>query len=137
MTERTERFLRIFLVVALTVVGITIAILPHWLRSGRNTAPVVLEASGWSYAADIPPDSIFILHRLHKVIDPELGIDLVRIGLVETLQVDTTGAVRIVLGLTSPLCPYIQQLARATLDTIINTPGVRRATVKIDPGLVR
>ncbi|MEO0050906.1 MAG: iron-sulfur cluster assembly protein, partial [candidate division WOR-3 bacterium] len=77
------------------------------------------------------------LFRLTTVIDPDLNLSIVELGLVETLAVDTSAQVRVVLGLTTPYCPYTKELAQAVLDTVVNTPGVKRAQVKIDPHLTR
>ncbi|MEO0070043.1 MAG: iron-sulfur cluster assembly protein, partial [candidate division WOR-3 bacterium] len=81
------------------------------------------------------PESIHIIDRLRKVIDPELGADIISLALLETLAIDSPGVVRVVLGATTPFCPYLQQIAQITLDTILNTPGIVRATVKLDPNL--
>lgn len=135
MGNNTPNLIRLILIVILVCTGIAITLLPHWLRSTRNVPPVTLEAPGWTYSNSLPPDSLLLIHRLHRLIDPELGIDLIHMGLLETLKIDTTGAVRVVFRLTSPFCPYINQLARAALDTLVATPGVRRATVRFDPQL--
>ncbi len=45
-----------------------------------------------------------ILHALREVIDPELGVDVVGLGLVETLEV-AAGQVRVGLIMTTPACP--------------------------------
>ncbi|NPV13844.1 DUF59 domain-containing protein [candidate division WOR-3 bacterium] len=135
MTDRNALLVRTILIIILLIAGIAITLLPHWLRSAKNVQPVTLEAKGWSYTGAASPDSLLIIHRLHRVIDPELGTDLINIGLLETLKIDTAGNVRVVFNLTTPFCPYIKQLAKSTLDTLVATPGVRRVTVKFDPGI--
>lgn len=129
--------LRIVLIALLVVAGVVVTILPHWLKSGRHhLKPVTLKGEGRAYSDLFLPESIHIADRLRGVIDPELEVDIISLGLLETLAIDSPGVVRVVLGVTTPLCPYIQHIAQTTLDTIINTPGVVRATVKLDPNLI-
>ncbi|MCR4423593.1 MAG: iron-sulfur cluster assembly protein [candidate division WOR-3 bacterium] len=135
--DKNVPLIRTLLILILLSAGIAITLLPHWLRSAKNVQPITLEAQGWSYTGAGAPDSLLIIHRLHRVIDPELGTDLINIGLLETLRIDTAGNVRVVFNLTTPFCPYIKQLAKSTLDTLIATPGVRRVTVKFDPNIRR
>ena len=44
-----------------------------------------------------------VIHRLQKVIDPETGVDVVRMRLIEDLTVDETGTVRYRFRPSSPL----------------------------------
>lgn len=45
-----------------------------------------------------------IRDMLHEVIDPELGIDIVELGLLRGVEVDG-GLARIVFTVTTPACP--------------------------------
>lgn len=137
MLGKRHLLLRTIFIILLVIAGAVITLLPHWLRSAKNVQPITLEARGSSYTGAAPPDSFFLIHRLHRVIDPELATDLVDLGLLETLKIDTAGNVRVVFKLTIPFCPYINQLAKATLDTLVATPGLNRITVKFDPGIKR
>lgn len=68
--------------------------------------------------------------RLLEVYDPELGIDLVNLGLVYGLQVEE-GALQVVMTLTTPGCPMggsIPDQVRFSLGTI---PGVRQVDVEL------
>ncbi|MHB1501964.1 MAG: metal-sulfur cluster assembly factor [Candidatus Dormibacteria bacterium] len=67
--------------------------------------------------------------RLREVYDPELGIDLVNLGLVYALRSDG-GAMTVAMTLTTPGCPMggsIPDQVRFSLETI---PGVKE--VKVD-----
>lgn len=46
-----------------------------------------------------------VLQRLREVIDPETGVDVVRMRLIENLAVDDQGVVRYAFRPSSPLCP--------------------------------
>lgn len=137
MQWKEHLLLRTIFIMLLVLAGAAITLLPHWLRSEKNIQPITLEARGWSYTGAALPDSFFLIHRLRRIIDPELGTDLVDLGLLETLKTDTAGNLRVVFKLTTPFCPYINQLAKATLDTLVATPGLNRITVKFDPGIKR
>ena len=52
-----------------------------------------------------------ILNRLSTVIDPETGVDVVRMRLIEELKVDEQGVVRYTFHPSSPLCPLAVPLA--------------------------
>ncbi|MGQ9707982.1 MAG: metal-sulfur cluster assembly factor [bacterium] len=138
MSEKKSGPQRTMLLIILVVAGVALSILPHWLRSGkRSLQPLVLEATGRHYPDSTPVDSLGILFRLATVTDPDLNLNIIEVGLLETLAIDTSAHVRVILGLTTPYCPYIQELAQTVLDTLISTPGVKKATVKLDPNLIR
>ena len=68
--------------------------------------------------------------RLLEVYDPELGIDLVNLGLVYGLEVHD-GALLVAMTLTTPGCPMggsIPDQVRFHLETI---PGVREVAVEL------
>lgn len=46
-----------------------------------------------------------ILDALHDVVDPELGIDVVDLGLVYGIDIDELGRAIITMTLTTPACP--------------------------------
>ena len=47
---------------------------------------------------------------LHEVIDPELGLDVVDLGLVYDITIDTGGWLRVTMTLTTPGCPVSESL---------------------------
>lgn len=138
MPEKESRLLRTIFLIILIIAGAALTILPHWLRTGRRSfEPIVLEAPGRFFPSPELPDSDDIFFRLTTVSDPELNLSIVELGLVETLAIDTSAQVRVVLGLTTPYCPYTKEIAQTVLDTIVNTPGVKKGLVRIDPKLIR
>jgi len=66
--------------------------------------------------------------RLLQVEDPELGVDIVNLGLVRdvTLQ-DAT--VRVLMTLTSIGCPIADDLEREIREQLRQVPGVKDVTV--------
>lgn len=67
---------------------------------------------------------------LERVIDPELGIDIVDLGLVYGVEVED-GAVHIDLGVTTPACPFSRQLAEDAAAAVLAVPGVDTADVTL------
>ncbi len=72
-----------------------------------------------------------VVCALRDVLDPEIGINVVDLGLVYGIAVD--GAeVRVRLGMTAPTCPLAEHLAVGAERTIAERiPGVR-VTVDIE-----
>jgi len=72
-----------------------------------------------------------ILRALRVVIDPELGVDVVSLGLVYAAERDGERA-RVVMTMTSPACPLgevIAEDARSAVETMV--AGVRHAEVEL------
>jgi metal-sulfur cluster biosynthetic enzyme len=72
-----------------------------------------------------------ILKRLSSVIDPETGVDVVRMRLVEALDVDDAGRVSYTFRPSSPFCPLAVSLAIAVKTALAGVPGVTQQTVQV------
>ena len=73
-----------------------------------------------SSATITPEDDV--LEALKDVVDPELGINVVDLGLVYGVQVDDGNVATIDLTLTSAACPLtdvIEDQTRAALDGLV------------------
>jgi metal-sulfur cluster biosynthetic enzyme len=67
-------------------------------------------------------DESEILEAMRDVVDPELGINVVDLGLVYGVTVDTTNRAIIDMTLTSAACPLtdvIEDQMRASLDGVV------------------
>lgn len=72
-----------------------------------------------------------IREALRDVLDPELGVNIVDLGLVYGIHVDD-GDVRITMTMTSPACPlrdYLQDLVESTVTSRV--AGAMRVVVEI------
>jgi len=72
-----------------------------------------------------------VLRALRVVLDPELGIDIVSLGLVYGATRDGARA-HVVMTMTSPACPLGEVLiedAKAAVTSLV--PGVREAAVEL------
>lgn len=72
-----------------------------------------------------------VVEALHSVIDPEIGVNVVDLGLVYGLDV-AGGDVRVTLSMTTPTCPLSEYLVDASQQTIARqVPGVGTVVVEI------
>jgi len=58
-----------------------------------------------THAGTITTKSGSIMDALHEVIDPDLGINIVDLGFVNSVTVDTHGTAELEMTLTSLACP--------------------------------
>ncbi|MBN2005098.1 MAG: DUF59 domain-containing protein [Anaerolineae bacterium] len=73
-----------------------------------------------------------ILMHLVEVIDPETGIDVLRMRLVEDLSVDeAAGVVTYRFHPSSPLCPLAHSLAVDIKRAVAGTPGVTAQQITV------
>ena len=73
-----------------------------------------------------------VRERLQQVIDPETGVDVMRMRLIEDLQVDDeTGRVRYTFRPSSPLCPLAVHLALGIRDAVAVVPGVTEQQIEV------
>lgn len=72
-----------------------------------------------------------ILERLSKVIDPETGVDVVRMRLIEDLVVDEHGQVACKFRPSSPFCPIAVPLSLDIQQAIASVDGVTGQEVEI------
>ncbi len=72
-----------------------------------------------------------ILQRLSEVIDPETGIDVVRMRLLEDLTVSEKGEVAYTFRPSSYLCPIAVSLSMAILNAVSEVKGVTRQKVTV------
>lgn len=73
----------------------------------------------------------WILEALRLVIDPELGVNVVDLGLVYGVAVEA-GQVEITMTLTTPGCPLHASLSLAVGEAVLTSvPGVEEVHVKL------
>ncbi len=70
--------------------------------------------------------------QLGKVIDPETGVDVMRMRLIEDLEVDgQTGQVRYKFRPSSPLCPLAVHLSLEIRRAVAEVPGVTDQEIEV------
>ena len=89
------------------------------------------EPSGSAAAPSLPaPDEAAVRAALTGVIDPELGADIVELGMVRAVSVADDGAVSVEVALTVAGCPLRTQLRSDVQTRLGALPGVR--SVRVD-----
>jgi metal-sulfur cluster biosynthetic enzyme len=72
-----------------------------------------------------------IVQKLKTVIDPETGVDVVRMQLVQDMTISETGKVTYVFRPSSPLCPIAVPLALGIIQAISEVPGVNGQSITV------
>jgi metal-sulfur cluster biosynthetic enzyme len=129
---------RLVVTILLVVIGILVMLLPYLLR--RQKLPGLNATTFFSDSAAVPPgipppESATVMAALNRVVDPEVGIGIGDLGLVNALAVDSAGNASATVILTVPECPFARQLGAQAVKEIIAVRGVRRVRVRLDPTL--
>ncbi len=78
------------------------------------------------------PSPNVVLDALRPVIDPELNMSIVDLGLIRGVQVDAdSGDVEVDLTLTSPMCPMAPEIIAATRNAALGVDGVQNCMVEL------
>jgi ATP-binding protein involved in chromosome partitioning len=83
-------------------------------------------------ALTAPPSEADVMSTLRGVVDPELGSDIVDLGMVQAVEVGSDGDVRVKVALTIAGCPLRTQIRQDVEARLRAVPGV--ATVKVEFG---
>lgn len=71
-----------------------------------------------------------VLDALTQVVDPELGVDIVSLGLVYGVDVDA-GEVNVTMTLTTPGCPLHETITQAVRARVEQLQGVEAVFVRL------
>ena len=71
-----------------------------------------------------PPVEADVLAMLRGVVDPELNVDIVELGMVERISIMPNGFVEIVIALTIAGCPLKAQIKNDAAARVRSLPGV-------------
>ncbi|WP_297417290.1 metal-sulfur cluster assembly factor [Thermococcus sp.] len=72
-----------------------------------------------------------IWEKLKDVVDPEIGVDVVNLGLIYELKLRPDNTVYVKMTLTTPGCPMTMWILRAVEDKILEIPGVKDAEIEL------
>ena len=64
-----------------------------------------------------------IMEALREVIDPEIGLNVVELGLIRGLDLDEDGNAHLTMIMTTPFCPYAPQLIEQVRQVANNVTG--------------
>ncbi len=71
-----------------------------------------------------------VMDALREVYDPELGLNIVDLGLVYGVDI-ADNQVNVTMTLTTPGCPLHNTMARGAEMAVRRLPGVESATVRV------
>jgi len=103
-----------------TRTGMNIRVGGGWHESGRLSA-----AKPDSLGRMVTEEKV--IEALTNVIDPELGLDFVELGLVYTVEVSGTN-VEVTFTLTTPACPIGPQVSEQMKEFVGELEGVEEVT---------
>src|SRR6266478_9666924 len=87
------------------------------------------------------PSSQQVLEALATIKDPDLGRDVVSLGMIKELGVDPAGRVSFTFELTTPACPVRDRFKSQAQDAVGALPGVTavevRMTANVRPAFMR
>ena len=73
-----------------------------------------------------------IITRLQLVIDPETRADVIRMRLIDNLEVSDAGQVKYTFRPSSPVCPIAVHLAQQIKQAVAQVPGVTSQEISIE-----
>ena len=72
-----------------------------------------------------------VIEKLAKVLDPETGVDIVRMKLVMDLTIDENGKATYIFRPSSPLCPIAVPLAMMIIQAINQVEGITGQSITV------
>ena len=72
-----------------------------------------------------------VIDNLAKVLDPETGVDVVRMKLVMDLTIDEDGKASYIFRPSSPLCPIAVPLAMMIIQAIKEVEGITGQSITV------
>ena len=100
-----------------------------------NSFPA-LQTAGWVYLEIMetttpPPSPELARKALRAVKDPELGLNIIDIGLVYDVEVNEAGAAHVRMTLTSPGCPAGAEIMDDVRGTLTDLEGITSVEVEL------
>jgi metal-sulfur cluster biosynthetic enzyme len=98
---------------------------------GPGSVPVTVNGSGYGYD-EVMITRESILESLKPIVDPEIRIGIVDLGLIYDVLVEEGGKkVEVKMTLTTPMCPYGPMILTQVKDVVDATPGIEESKVTV------
>jgi metal-sulfur cluster biosynthetic enzyme len=101
-----------------------------WPAAGSGAFPGQLVSRRIKLGVDVMPDESAMLDALREVVDPELMINVVDLGLVYGVAQEGE-RVKVEMTLTSPACPAGPQIVSQAKMALEKLEGVAEAEIKL------
>jgi FeS assembly SUF system protein len=72
-----------------------------------------------------------IIEALRTIFDPEIPVNIYDLGLIYEIQIDAKGGVKILMTLTTPMCPVAEILPGQVEEKVRSVPGVTDCDVEL------
>ncbi len=72
-----------------------------------------------------------VLEKLKEVKDPEIGVDVVSLGLVYEVLAGSDNRVKLTMTMTSPMCPLGDVIINEAKEKVKELPGVAEVEVEM------
>ena len=72
-----------------------------------------------------------VVEAISDVYDPEIPVDIYKLGLIYGIDLSDEGDAKITMTLTAPNCPAAQTLPEEVKEKVASVEGVREAEVEI------
>jgi len=110
----------------------TVPLITSKLRSieGVGTVSVRLEREPKEEEAGEITEEV-VREKLKEVIDPEIGVDVVNLGLIYDIKVRPDRTVYVKMTMTTPGCPLTMWILRAVEEKVLEIPGVKDAEIEL------
>ena len=72
-----------------------------------------------------------IVGVLKTIFDPEIPVNIYDVGLIYDIEITPTGDVRILMTLTSPMCPVAESLPPEIEQAVMDIEGVHSVNIEI------
>lgn len=94
-------------------------------------APVVATTSEAAPSTGTPPEPAQLLEAIRPVIDPEIGISVVDLGLIYQTRMVENNTAHVLMTLTSPMCPLGPEIMNGIHAAVATVPGVSEVKVEL------
>jgi metal-sulfur cluster biosynthetic enzyme len=71
-----------------------------------------------------------MVEALLDVIDPELGVDVINLGLIYDIEITKRNKAIVFMTLTSMGCPFAPQLEQGVMEAVGGLPGIKKVKVE-------
>ena len=72
-----------------------------------------------------------IIQRLKTVFDPEIPVDIYELGLIYEIEVADSGIVKLLMTLTSPMCPVAESLPLEVQEKVLTVEEVSDVDLQV------